>query len=101
MPNVPHPGKILRQQFMEPRRLSGYAVSKKIGVPRTRVERLSREKTPVTPDTALRLGAYFGTAPRFWMDLQAEYDLAHVGRRIERALMKIEPLQEARDAAFS
>jgi antitoxin HigA-1 len=55
--------------------LTPYAVAQACGVPRTRVERLFREETPVTADTALRLAKYFGTTPSFWMNLQERYDL--------------------------
>jgi addiction module HigA family antidote len=55
--------------------LTPYAVAQACGVPRTRIERLSREETPVTADTALRLAKYFGTTPSFWMNLQERYDL--------------------------
>jgi antitoxin HigA-1 len=44
-------------------------------VPRTRIERLAREETAITPDTALRLARYFGTTPEFWMNLQTAYDI--------------------------
>src|SRR5664279_310719 len=70
-----HPGEILREEFLLPMELTPYAVAQACGVPRTRVERLAREETPVTADTALRLGKYFGTTPSFWMNLQAQYDL--------------------------
>ena len=60
---------------MLPLQLTGYALGRALGVPRTRVERLSAERTPVTPDTAIRLGRYFGTSPDFWMNLQTAYDL--------------------------
>ena len=49
-----HPGEILREEFLVPMNLSPYAVARAIGVPRTRIERLAREETPVTADTALR-----------------------------------------------
>lgn len=60
---------------MEPLGLTGYAMGKALSVPRTRIERLAAERTPVTPDTALRLSRYLGTTPEFWMNLQAAYDL--------------------------
>src|SRR5439155_8680418 len=50
-----HPGEVLRDEFLGPMELTPYAVAKAIGVPRTRIERLAREETPVTADTALRL----------------------------------------------
>lgn len=76
-PNPPvHPGEILREEFLVPMNLTPYAVAKACRVPRTRIERLVRCETPVTADTALRLGRCFGTGPEFWMNLQALHDLA-------------------------
>lgn len=71
-----HPGEILREEFLRPLALSPYALARELHVPRTRIERLAREETPVTADTALRLGRYFGTGPEFWMNLQTAFDLA-------------------------
>ncbi|MDQ0437858.1 addiction module HigA family antidote [Kaistia dalseonensis] len=71
-----HPGEILRDEFLGPYQLTAYALARNLNVPRTRIERLVRELTPVTPDTALRLGRYFGTTPEFWMNLQIAFDLA-------------------------
>jgi addiction module HigA family antidote len=70
-----HPGEILREEFLKPMGLTPYSVATKLGVPRTRIERLAREETPVTADTALRLGKFFGTTPAFWMNTQAQFDL--------------------------
>ncbi|HWV02348.1 MAG TPA: HigA family addiction module antitoxin [Devosia sp.] len=70
-----HPGKILREEYMEPLGLTAYALAKKLRTSRARIERLSREQVPVTVDTALRLGRFFGTTPDFWMNLQTSYDL--------------------------
>jgi antitoxin HigA-1 len=70
-----HPGEILREEFLIPLGLTPYAVARHCKVPRTRIERLAREEVPVTADTALRLGQFFGTGPEFWMNLQAMYDL--------------------------
>jgi antitoxin HigA-1 len=55
--------------------LTAYALAKELHVPRTRIERLVSEKTSVTPDTALRLGKFFGTSAQFWTNMQASYDL--------------------------
>ena len=71
-----HPGEVLREEFLGPLGLSAGAVAKAVEVPRTRIERLRDEQTGVTADTALRLAAYFGTTPDFWLNLQAAYDLA-------------------------
>src|SRR5687767_9634763 len=60
-----HPGEVLREEFLEPLGLSPYALAKAIGVPRTRIERITREEVGITADTALRLARYFGTTSEF------------------------------------
>jgi addiction module HigA family antidote len=87
----PHPGEMLREEFLVPLSMSPYALAKAIGVPRTRIERIVREETPITADTALRLGRYFGMTPQFWMNLQTRYDLEVAQRALKRVLGKIEP----------
>ncbi|WP_413988800.1 HigA family addiction module antitoxin [Labrys okinawensis] len=71
-----HPGEILREEFLVPLRLKPYSLARELHVPRTRIERLAAEKSPVTPDTALRLAKFFDTTPEFWMNMQAGFDLA-------------------------
>jgi addiction module HigA family antidote len=85
-----HPGEVLREEFLEPMKLTPYSVAAKLGVPRTRIERLAREETPVTADTALRLGKFFGTTPVFWMNIQAQFDLEMAEDNIAPQIKKIE-----------
>ena len=85
--------RVLREEFLVPMKLSPYAVARAIGVPRTRIERLVREETPVTADTALRLAKYFGTTAGFWMGLQAQHDLEQAEDALTRELRKIEPVR--------
>lgn len=80
-----HPGEYLREEYLVPLGMSAIALAKELNVPRTRIERLVAETTPVTPDTALRLAKYFRTSPLFWMNMQAGYDL-----KIEAAAKKKE-----------
>lgn len=76
-PGVPiHPGEMLREDFMEPLGLTAYQIAKRIGVPRTRIERVMRGEMGITADTALRLGKLFGTTPNYWLNLQAAYELS-------------------------
>jgi antitoxin HigA-1 len=70
-----HPGEVLREEFLKPMKLSAYSLAKVCGVPRTRIERLIREETPVTADTALRLGKALNASPAFWMNMQSRFDL--------------------------
>jgi addiction module HigA family antidote len=86
-----HPGEMLRLEFMEPLALTAYTLAKAIDVPRTRIERLVREETSVTPDTALRLARYFRVSPESWLTLQNRYDLAHASSAIGDRIDKIEP----------
>lgn len=90
-----HPGEVLREDFLEPLNLSAIAVAKACGVPRTRIERLVKEQTSVTADTALRLARYFSTSAQFWLNLQSDYDLRIAGKQARAALAKIEPLGRA------
>jgi addiction module HigA family antidote len=94
-----HPGEVLREDFLVPMNLSPYLVARAIGVPRTRIERLANERTPVTADTALRLAKYFGTSAAFWMGMQAQYDIERTADELAAVLRKIEPAQEAKPAA--
>ena len=88
-----HPGEILREEFLLPMELTPYAVAQACGVPRTRIERLAREETPITADTALRLGKYFGTTPSFWMNLQTRYDLEMAEDATAADIKRIKPMK--------
>ena len=69
------PGDVLRAEFMEPLRLSAHALAKAVGVPTNRITAILHATRGITADTALRLGAQFGTSAEFWMNLQVAYDL--------------------------
>lgn len=90
-----HPGEVLREEFLVEMGLTAYALARACGVPRTRIERLAREETPVTADTALRLSRYFGTTPAFWMGMQAQYDLERAEDALGDDLEKIVPREAA------
>jgi addiction module HigA family antidote len=70
-----HPGEVLLEDFLEPMGLSQYRLAKDVSVPPRRINEIVHGKRAVTADTALRLGRYFGTTARFWLNLQAQYDL--------------------------
>ncbi len=74
--------------------LTPYAVAHACGVPRTRIERLAREETPVTADTALRLARYFGTTAGFWMAIQTQYDLERARDELTGELERIAPVKQ-------
>jgi addiction module HigA family antidote len=70
-----HPGEILSEDFMKPYRLSMNKQALDLRVPVTRIADIVAERRGISPDTALRLGRYFKTTPRFWLNLQTKYDL--------------------------
>ena len=74
MPPI-HPGETLREDFLKPLGLTANRPAIELQVPVTRANDIVRGKRAITADTALRLARYFGTAPQFWMNLQANYDL--------------------------
>jgi antitoxin HigA-1 len=70
-----HPGEILSEEFLAPLGISQYRLAKDISVPPRRINEIVLGKRSVTADTALRLARYFGTTERFWLNVQALYDL--------------------------
>lgn len=84
-----HPGRILREELMDPLGITAYRLAKDIGVPAPRIYEIVRGQRAITADTALRLSKYFGTSDRFWMNLQAQYDLELEKERLASELQKI------------
>lgn len=72
-----HPGVMLGQELAA-RGLSANALALALGVPSGRVTDILHGKRGVTPDTAIRLGAFFGNEPQFWLNLQTSHDLSKV-----------------------
>jgi antitoxin HigA-1 len=70
-----HPGEILREDYLRPLGLSANRLALDLRVPVTRVGEILNERRGITADTAVRLGRYFNTNPRFWLNLQSAYDL--------------------------
>jgi addiction module HigA family antidote len=81
-----HPGMILRQEFMEELGLMAYAIAKARKMPRSKLERIVRGELGISGDTAVRLGRYFGTSDRFWMNLQATYEVMKARQALGAAL---------------
>ena len=83
-----HPGEILLEEFLKPLELSQYRVARDLSVPPRRINEIVHGHRGVTADTALRLARYFGTSPRFWLNLQARYDLEVENDRLGGRLRK-------------
>jgi addiction module HigA family antidote len=69
------PGRVLYTEFMEPRNLSGNRLAIDLGISPSHAYMLIQGKRPITVETAIRLATYFGNSVRFWLNLQAAYDV--------------------------
>lgn len=88
-----HPGEILREDFMRPLRISMNRLALDLRVPVTRISEIVHERRGITPDTALRLGRYFNTSARFWMNAQSSYDLEVAQDELRRTIERdVRPL---------
>jgi addiction module HigA family antidote len=83
----PHPGKILRTEFLEPLEMTRTELAERLDVPFPRVNEIVNKKRSVTPETAIMLEKLFEVSAAFWLDLQKEYDLykAYHGPAYEKA----------------
>jgi antitoxin HigA-1 len=70
-----HPGEILREDYMKPLGLTPHRLAMALRVPATRISEIAHERRSISADTAVRLGRYFNTSARFWLNLQTAYDL--------------------------
>jgi antitoxin HigA-1 len=92
----PHPGETIREDYLKPLGMSVNKLALELRVPATRMTEIVNGRRGITADTALRLARYFNTTPRFWLNLQASYELAKVA---EARLADIERTVQPREAA--
>jgi len=78
-----HPGEILLEDFMKPMGITARQLAADIDVPPSRISDIVNGKRPITADTALRLGLFFNMEPRFWLNLQSEFDLRITTRELK------------------
>jgi addiction module HigA family antidote len=93
-----HPGEILKEEFMAPLSLSGYALAKALGVPAQSVNDIVLKKRGISAEMAVRLARYFSTSAELWMNLQSSYELATAHKKLKARVEKITPLGEGRIA---
>ena len=84
------PGEILLEDYMKPMKLSQNALGRALGVPPRRINEIVHGQRAITPDTALRLGKYFGVSAQFWLNLQTRFDLQKAERTSD-FLSRIQP----------
>jgi addiction module HigA family antidote len=70
-----HPGKILREEYLEPLEMTQQQLADALGITRVRINEIILGKRSITPDTAFRLSKYFNTTPDFWLNLQQNIDM--------------------------
>jgi addiction module HigA family antidote len=85
-----HPGEVLKELYLDPLDMGAIVFARRLDVPRTRIERLVKGVTSVTPDTALRLARALNTTPAYWMNMQTNYDMSVASKVVD--VSGIEPL---------
>lgn len=91
LPNI-HPGEVLLEEFLIPLGISQNALARAAGVSPRRINEIVLGKRGITADTAVRLSVMLGTTERFWLGLQADYDLEEARRTLGKNVRKIERL---------
>lgn len=90
-----HPGEILKKDFLQPMKISGYALAKAVGVPPQTISDVTLRKRGISADLAIRLAKFFGTSEQLWMNLQGAYELATARKSNRQAVSKIRPHNHA------
>jgi addiction module HigA family antidote len=91
MKKPPHPGRIVRQECIEPLGLTVKEAAQRLGVTRQTLNNVVNERAAISPEMAIRLSKAFGSSPEVWLGMQMEYDLAqavkHAGKiKVERII---------------
>lgn len=85
-----HPGEVLLEEFLMPMGISQRALARAVGVSPRRINEIVPGRRGVTADTAVRLAAALETSERFWLDLQADFDLEEAHRSLGKTVQQIE-----------
>ena len=91
-----HPGEILLEEFMKPMGITARQLAADMDVPPSRISDIVNGARPITADTALRLGLFFSMEPRYWLNLQMDYDMRVVTRQtLDKIAPRIRVFQSA------
>ena len=85
-----HPGEILLEEFLKPLQLTQVLFAQHIGVPTQRINEIVNGKRGITPETAWLFAQALGKTPEFWMNLQANHDLAK--KHPQRQVTPLQPV---------
>jgi antitoxin HigA-1 len=94
-----HPGEVLAEEYLRPLGLSASALAQALGVPANRISDIIRQRRQVSADTAIRLGRFFEVDPRFWLNLQAAYDLSRAESENDYSAVRPHSLRGSRRSA--
>ena len=95
-----HPGEILNEEFLIPMNITAYRLSKDTEIPPTRISQILKGKRSITADTALRLGLYFGTSPKYWLGLQDDFDIEEERKSKKDLLKRINRIRKSTPQQF-
>ena len=94
----PHPGEILKEEFLGEIGLSQNQLAQAIGVPGNRIHSIVNATRDITADTDLRLCKFFRLTEGYFLRLQNSYDTLEAKRRISSELAKIKPYEPGKAA---
>ncbi len=89
MHNPPHPGEILRADYLEPLELNVTEAAKALGVTRKTLSAILNERAGISPAMAHRLSKALDTTPEFWVNLQTQHDLWRARETDLRAVQRL------------
>lgn len=97
MKNPPHPGRIVRQECIEPLGITIKEAAERLGIQRQTLNNLVNGKAGISPEMSIRLSRGFGSSPEVWLGAQMEYDLAQARKKADR--IKVQRITPAHTAA--
>ena len=98
----PHPGEILKEEFLDEIGISQNALAKAIDVPANRINEIVRGRRGITADTDLRLARYFELSEGYWLRLQNSYDMMEVRRDAGKSIARVKPYSiQSQDGVFA
>jgi len=96
-----HPGIVLRELFMEERKLTITELAKGLGMTRANVSAVVNGRAGISPEMAVKLSAAFGNSATFWTNLQTNYELRHAERTVKRSKIRHFKLPKSRQTAHA
>ena len=97
MKNPPHPGRIVRQECLDPLGLTVKEAAERLGIKRQTLNNLVNSKAGISPEMSIRLSKAFGSSPEVWLGLQLEYDLAQANKNTDH--IKVQRITQSLTAA--